>query len=38
VPILAKEFLRLRDSAQHAPITVNADKRTSAPFGKEDGL
>ena len=38
VPILAKEFLRLRDSAQHAPITVKANKRTSTPFGKEDGL
>jgi len=38
VPILAKEFLRLRDSAQHEPITVKANKRTSKPFGKEGGL
>lgn len=38
VPILAKEFLRLRDSTQYAPSTVKANKRTSTPFGKEDGL
>lgn len=38
VPILAKEFLRLRDTAPIDPTEVKGEERTFRPVGKEDGL
>jgi hypothetical protein len=34
VPILAKEFLRRRDTTEHAPIAVNSQKPTTGSFGR----
>ena len=34
VPILAKEFLRRRDTTEHASIAVNAQEPTTGPFGR----
>lgn len=38
VPVLAKEFLRLRDATPSVPTEVRAEKQTSRPVDKEDGL
>lgn len=38
VPLLAEEFLRLRDAAPIAPTEVKGEERTSRLVGKEGGL
>jgi len=37
VPILANEFLRLRNASPSDSMTAVNDKRTFEPLGKEDG-
>ena len=37
-PILAKEFLRLREAAPSVGVSAKDENQTSQPFGKEDGL